>query len=89
MNNVCMKSSNFCSLLCWTRLCLFVVVMLLILQCATCCLFICYSIVLYVTRLHCITGITDVKDVGYVIVRIALVYCYQTAADFPLELRLP
>ncbi|KAG2364558.1 hypothetical protein BDR07DRAFT_775710 [Suillus spraguei] len=67
MNNVCMKSSDLCSLLCWTRLCLFVFVMLLIVQCATCCLFMCYSIVLYVTRLHYIAGITDVKDVGYVI----------------------
>lgn len=67
MNDVCMKSSDLCSLLCWTRLCLFLVVMLLIVQCATCCLFICHSLVLYVMRLRCIGCITDVKDVGYVI----------------------
>jgi hypothetical protein len=74
MNVVCMKSSDLCSLLCWTRLCFFVVVMLLIVQCATCCLFICYSLILYVTRLRCIAGITDVKDVGYVIVSVSATY---------------
>lgn len=63
--------------------------MLLIVQCATCCLFICCSLVLYVTRLHCIAGIADVKDVGYVIVSVSVAYCYESSADFPLELRLP
>jgi hypothetical protein len=35
---------------------------------ASCCLFLCCPLLLCVTWLHCIAGITDVKDVGYVIV---------------------
>lgn len=56
--------------------------MLLIVKCATCCLFICYSLILYVTRLHCIAGITDVKDVGYVIVSVSVACCYNHLLTF-------
>jgi len=52
-----------------------------------CCLFFCRPLVLFVTRLHCIAGITDVKDVGYVIVSVSdsLLYLLLTSL---VELRL-